>query len=231
MCLLQHWGHLAFGVFIITCTGEKKVLKDFGPLWKQYFTIGSLFKSTKTTPNIKKRGGLDFFASGLVFLTLGWIFIDVDDVKSWLFHYYFDEEDLIILIPLLSLISFIYYWPLKKIYQVSNVIFLRFLQILRILIFWILLVLYGVTTFNYFDIYYLRENNDSFYNDYSPSNAIEEAEPATNDNFKSTKGSSKSSPNVFTKFKQQNKVVHQDVVFKGGFIDTEKAGIIPIHLL
>ena len=82
--------------------------------------------------------------------------------------------------------------------------------------------MYGVTTFNYFDIYYLRENNDSFYNDYSPSNAIEEVEPATNDNFKSTKGSSKSSPNVFTKFKQQNKVVHQDVVFKGGFIDYRK---------
>ena len=93
---------------------RKKVLKDFGPLWKQYFTIGSLFKSTKTTPNIKKRGGLDFFASGLVFLTLGWIFIDVDDVKSWLFHYYFDEEDLIILIPLLSLISFIIIGLSKK---------------------------------------------------------------------------------------------------------------------
>ena len=155
---------------------RKKVLKDFGPLWKQYFTIGSLFKSTKTTPNIKKRGGLDFFASGLIFLTLGWIFIDVDDVERWLFHYYFDEDELILFIPILSLISFIYYWPLKKIYHVSNVIFLRFLQILRILIFWILLVLYGVTAFNYFDIYYLRENNNSFYNDYSPSDALEEVE-------------------------------------------------------
>ena len=71
---------------------RKKVLKDFGPLWKQYFTIGSLFKSTKTTPSIKNRGGLDFFASGLIFLTLGWVFIDVDDVERWLFHYYFDEE-------------------------------------------------------------------------------------------------------------------------------------------
>lgn len=197
---------------------KKKVVKAFGPQWKQYFNLGAIFKTKKTKANNLKKSVLDYLASFAVLILSIWVFNDSNSVENDLLYDFIDDDILEIYVPILMIINIVYFWPVRYLYKVSNKFFSKILIAIRFLSSIILLLLYLIAAFNLL----VKENNYNDFVDQYVSTVEEAYDKIIDPNQEITTQKYKTSFDAFMDFKKSHKVVHKDLIYKGGLIDYKK---------
>ena len=197
---------------------KKKVVKAFGPQWQQYFTLGAIFKIKKTKANNLKKSVLDYLASFAVLILSIWVFNDSNSVENDLLYDFIDDDILEIYVPILMIINIVYFWPVRYLYKVSNKFFSKILIAIRFLSSIILLLLYLIAAFNLL----VKENNYNDFVDQYVSTVEEAYDKIIDPNQEITTQKYNTSFDAFMDFKKSHKVIHKDLIYKGGLIDYRK---------